>query len=273
MTIFLMIAKELLIAKLTEGRNNSVSADNSLANSVAKTFGWGRDTKISTQKQSCVDEYITQLREMTDSESDDATSAALSKLIGECEKTARAVKPAKFDEGYIGLALGECHTIIRRLTNALTDAKLTDTPYDDDPFNKFRYEMARYVWKTVVESSALAEEKKQAVLDNIAACAETLEGLDKTNQERYAFNRKRTVLSSIRELRRRNAELCESKALAVDIPLQLSIFATVSFDTDVLVPGLGELEKYAFSAIKSINGEDMASTSEHTHTESTSSSL
>ncbi|MDP1604978.1 MAG: hypothetical protein Q8M03_17145 [Legionella sp.] len=262
MTIFLMIAKEQLRAKLNEGRNASATADNGWANTVVtavggKILGWGRDTTISAKKQNSIDDCKAALLVINDASDDEETSLVLGALIQKYESEAQMLKPVNFKKSNTGVAFEACHTIIRTLKIALARAHLLDIPVDDDPINLFRYQMGRYIWKTEVESSPLAEDKKAAILLNLTECMRTLHGLDKGIAE-YTANRKIEVLKSIQALRRENAALCKAYSMKFPGGISLSFFATLNFDTEVFIPKLGDLENFACEAIKTINEGGLA---------------
>src|SRR5690606_22461825 len=143
-----------------EGRDNSISADHGLGNSIASMigspFGWGRDKTVSSKKQLAVDKYLAKLTKMTNEDSDEKTATALGKLIQDCEDEVKALgKPAGFDKTNIGFAIGYCHELLRKLHTELSKSNLIDIPYDEDDLNKLRYQMAGYIWHTVINSTSL----------------------------------------------------------------------------------------------------------------------
>lgn len=259
MTIFLIIAKENLISELTKGRDNSISADkgygNVLLSSLGGSFGWGRDQDISSQKQSLVDECIRVLKELQEEPSDQLNKDSLTRTIEAYEKKIKLLKPAKFDTSNIGIAIGKCYEVIRKLKTELETSKLLDIQMDDNPLNKFRLQMAYYIWKTVKESTDLAEEKKAAVRRIINECLVNLDSLDRTNEHYNTFYKK-TVLRAIDDLRRANAALCDNHSMSMNIPLSITLGATVNYDAKVFTPSLGELEEYCFKALRAIEPQE-----------------
>ncbi|WP_412754223.1 hypothetical protein [Legionella donaldsonii] len=205
MSNFLQAAKIILARRIKQIRNDSVSADAGLTNRAITFFSLGllgRDKALSATKQDLDDDLLSELNNVQDGESDEATLETLKVLISKYKNSAKMASSKKgYDEGTSGPALQAVMTLLDDIYKKLEDAekegvKLLDTPDDDMPLNVYRYQTIRYLAQKVEDAGnqslinkllqnpkisschELAEEKEKLLIANLKQCEENIRELD-----------------------------------------------------------------------------------------------
>ncbi|ASQ47372.1 hypothetical protein [Legionella clemsonensis] len=271
MTIFLDITKPILKEAITAIRDKSVSADKSTANTLLNWISLGRDGELSKSKRDLADELLIKLHDLQHKEDDAATFEALKNLLLECKKeAAKKSREKNYGEGKFGPRMQKVILLLENLYEKLKEAKITDTPHDNEPLNCFRFYAARYYAQKIHDSHnisafgrflqnpkltyfvKLAEEKEALIVTILQACEKDLGTLDVEHDE-YETTKKSRVLEWLSKLERANVDLCEKYGSTLSIPVSIALFSTINISLPTLQPDSGFLETCIRSAMDEID--------------------
>lgn len=225
MTIFLEIAKRILLEKVTAIRDASSAADTSRVNKALTMFGAGRDTELSADKRGLITPVLTQIAEVTDGENDAATCEQFCHLIASCIGELDTLSRAKsYPRGSSEPALENLIILLRSIFDELNSQKLLNIPNDADPLNVFRHCAASYYAQVIVNQHdpsmvahlaahpsisgkvAFTDVQKARVIKALHDCTEDLDVFDKKHA-RYEDARRRHTMLCMEQLLRDNQHL------------------------------------------------------------------
>lgn len=253
MTIFLDIAKSILMKELEALRQVSKDSDEGYVNTLLTAAGYGRDANLSQEKRALLKAGVDKVGALTSQENDEITHQALQDQLDGLKETMTDKSDA------IGLNMGETEKGLLLLGRLLKDVfndvqllGLENTPYDRDPFNQFRFHAALYLaqkkaeqfklnqWDRITRHPSvsnhhdLQKEKIKLVRETLQECEADLSVLQKEH-EHYEQARCKRVLELIGKIRRDNKRLCER------------------YSSRFFKPGPGSLETQMIQAEKEIS--------------------
>ncbi|WED43720.1 hypothetical protein [Legionella cardiaca] len=268
-TIFLDLVKKFLVDKINSYKNRSSASDFSTSNELLRLFKLG-STELSESRQALTEHLLLKLHQVTGRGCDLESCHLLKSLIAECMKTASNLK--NYTKGRFEQTLTEAMLLIQNIYDKLEEIQLLDVSHNDDPLNQFRYYMALYFSKKVVETlppsylpiqltpaSSLVAQKEKLILQTLKECAFHLEVLNKGPSD-YHQNRRKRVLDHIEQLRRTIIATCEKHSIK-SLPVSISFFSIAN----VNMPSLGSndfLLTCLLKAEKKISSETVDTTIE-----------
>lgn len=255
MSIFLIIAKEMLKVGLEKGLTASALADNSYTNLAVTFFNpfvrpvtgrdCGRDPDIATKKCSSLYDCALEILGVSDAGTDNEIAQVLQGILQKYEDKARDLKEVGFFDSNTGEALLTCFNHLRILKNDLQKAGLLDLSEKESPFNQFGLEMGRFIWHVVINSDELHVAQKNMVLKELELCRLQLIELDPKKASKK-------VEETIQHIRQENAKLCK-KADVFKGNYSAVAGVLTSDDNSGTLKALGELEKCCFSALQALH--------------------
>ncbi|WP_131781935.1 hypothetical protein [Legionella gresilensis] len=313
MTIFLKIIRDHLINELTDYMGSSSAADKSIFNLISQSLSAGREATLSSKKRGIASQLIHALNNLehslpaltklttaevkeskktkspTTSDNPDesilrpqvitipdkAIARQIIKLLNEAKEDAKRISDAlNYDEGTFGPLILDTIKLIENFLEKLTDMQLENISDNSDPYNKFCYHMASYLFKNtlselhsstldkitnnpkITNSRKLTREKEILVKEMIKTCKEDLDGLDKHNST-YQQRRQKCVLDNIGELKRRNLSKVNEYGINVSVPITFAFFSTLNINAPKLGPEAGTLNECLTKAENEIKMENI----------------
>ncbi|GGI86843.1 hypothetical protein [Legionella impletisoli] len=267
MTIFLILAKKIILAELKELRNQSIGSDQSLPNRVFSTFWLGRDAEVSDAKRDILDELIQNIRSFKPKETDEDNLEALLHLIAEGKEMAKKVSDEKgfVNEGMTGPALESLMRLLNSVRDKLQEHQLTDLECKNDPYGIFCFFAAKYLATKLVDdlkkgkvadmldnpkvsSAALISSKKDLILRRrLLLCKVMIERRDLSIDE---LSIRECVKSAIDNILADNRTLCEEGA-KVSLPFGVTLFRSLHLGP-TLNPSLGRLAVFMNAAMAAL---------------------
>ncbi|KTD19837.1 hypothetical protein [Legionella londiniensis] len=228
MTIFLDIAKTIIVEEVNTIIKNSLDQDQSVMNLSLTTFGLGRNPELSNTKRTLLEVLKKEIESIHDK--NDATAL---QTIKKCiENTLKQAKEESTKKGYnggnTGFALLLMIQSIDTIYKTLEEQELLNIPHDNQPLNVFYFFAALYIAKKISEKNTtgvvkslvsnpnisrvneLAHLKESLLWEKIKSCKKELNTLDKKHEE-YDLNVRKCVLRSIEELLKSNQQFCYEK--------------------------------------------------------------
>ncbi|MGQ3889160.1 hypothetical protein ACQUW5_09040 [Legionella sp. CNM-1927-20] len=206
---------------------------------------------------------------------DQAVADQIIKLLRDAKEEAKKISDAlNYDEGTFGPLILDAIEVIEKFLEKLDDMKLEDIPDNSDPYNKFCFHMANYLFKNtlaelhsstldkitnnpkITNSRKLTREKEALVKEMIKTCKEDLDGLDK-NYSKYNQHRQKCVLDNIGELKRRNLSKVNEYGINVTVPVTFAFFSTFNISAPKLGPEAGMLNDCLTHAENEIRMENL----------------
>lgn len=247
MTIFDEIAKQCVGTEIQLILDASLAADQSYANGALSFFGFGRNNDLSTAKRQLLAELLKQIHGLSEHESQDQQRLTqFAGLIKIC-KQATEVKSAGrgYDAGAVGPALEKLNTLLQTIFDKLTAFNLLDITHDANPFNAFRYYVARYFSNRIIRASkhgdlerflenpqisltrTLMAEKEACIIRQLAECESRLNDLDQSRPN-YKLACVKLVLEEISNLQRENLAVYTRHPLQPGMPMRLGFLGVAA---------------------------------------------
>ena len=140
MTIFLEVAKKIIIDKATAITTASRDADLSTFNYARNMVGQGRNTELSAEKRLLIDRLLPKIRELVDGEDDGVTLHGLKELITNCLKeVAEASLKREHTRGDTERGLESLEALVQIIFDKLHSLHLLEVLHDETPLNSFRH--------------------------------------------------------------------------------------------------------------------------------------
>ncbi|STX52903.1 coiled-coil protein [Legionella busanensis] len=206
---------------------------------------------------------------------DKAIAEQIIKLLTDAKDEAKKICDAlNYDEGTFGPLILDNVKVINKFLEKLTDMQLQDVLDDSDPYNKFCFHMASYLFKNtlaelhsstldkitnnpkITNSRKLTREKEELVKEMIKTCKEDLDVLNK-NHSKYRQHRQKCVLDNIGELKRRNVDKVNEYGINVSVPITFAFFSTLNINAPKLGPEAGTLNNCLTLAENEIRMENL----------------
>lgn len=127
MTIFLYLAKILIIKKLKNEKKRSRDADRSTVNWLVSLGGRGRNKDVSSNKRKITTETIKSIKELEGSSNDLANFNMLSELIEKCRQDALIIKGPKLTPGEHDAAMLKIKSLLDVLYQKFKSSELLDS--------------------------------------------------------------------------------------------------------------------------------------------------
>jgi hypothetical protein len=275
MTIFIDVVRALVKKCL----------DTLVTNSSSKDSGWrpGRDKDLSEAQREIVlglrgdiDKYVPEKPDQSDKLClDDLKRLVLAAVNKITEKR----KAAGYnDDGTTKAGLLKINTDLdmflmeteKKLTLKELSFNFLDIPHDTKPINIFAYHALYYYGENLfipheegavkkglmgffghTTPASIRSNKELILLRNIVGCKKRLDALKEG--EEHNDMRKEFVVHAIEAVQRENEQLCKTNKMGTEVPVTLTLGATLNVGTPTFKPSRGRLEEAMEAALKEIN--------------------
>lgn len=229
MTIFLEVAKDIIVEEVDKIIKNSKRLDQSVVNMSLTTLGIPRNLELANTKRALLEELKKNIQGVQGNRKDETLLGMLQQYIETCKAAARNESNNKgYNEGTTGPSLTRLKDNIDIIYKKMKEHQLLDIPCDTHPLHVFFYYAARYSAQKTVETDGknlmqtvisnpnisvtheLTQRKEQILWKCVQNCETELTTLDKQH-EHYDDNVKSCVLRSIHQLLETNKETCKQK--------------------------------------------------------------
>jgi hypothetical protein len=245
MTIFLEIAKQFLTSEITTIIQASEGADQSLMNSAFGLMGLGRNTDLSTAKRQLLGGLQRSINEFSDSDKGDKETcqALIDLILKYLDDISTTSQEKNYKLGFSGEAIQNLEPLLRSIFKKCKDYWLLDFAHDTDPMNVFRYYVALYSTKKIIQSHhpsfvsyvmdnpqvsvapLIASEKERLIAQALSDCLSRINRLDKWGKD---FNeaKQQVVRDDIERLQRANAALYARQGWNLGAPVRFGFFSS-----------------------------------------------
>lgn len=210
MTIFLEVAKKILVDKANAIIEASTTADQSTANTIASMFNRGRDMTVSRAKREVIRRLLAIIEPFEATENDTTTLAQLKKAVSEHLSEVEQLGLAKNQaRGNTEIALEGFDALLQSIFEKLHQLDVLERIHDKDPLNCFRHAVALYCAKTIADRHApstwgqlvtnalskieFIKEQEDNVLQALTECILNLDTIDQTHA--YAEKTRQTLVN------------------------------------------------------------------------------
>ncbi|WP_419419703.1 hypothetical protein ACNVED_14560 [Legionella sp. D16C41] len=228
--------------------------------------------KVDTSNIESISKAVPKLNK---SVQDKSIANYIIELLNSAKKEAKEISDElNYDEGTFGPLISDSLAVINQFLKKLAEMQLQDIPNDSDPYNKFCYHLATYLFKNILAElhsgfldkitsnpkitsfRELTKVKEKLIKEGVMRCKEQLEELDK-HHHRYLQARKDHVILNIQELQRKNAEEVNKYGVNFKIPITVAFFSTLNINAPKLGPEAGKLNDCLTRAEIDITREDV----------------
>ena len=229
MTIFLEVAKAVIVEEIDKIIKNSKRMDQSIVNMSLTTLGIPRNLELANTKRALLEELKKNIQGVQDILKDETSLSTLQQYIETCKVVTRNESNNKgYNEGTTGPSLTRLKDNIDIIYKKMNEHQLLDVPHNTHPLHVFYYYAARYSAQKTVETDGknlvqtvisnpnisvtheLTQMKEQILWQCIQNCETELTTLDKQHAH-YDDNVKSCVLRSINQLLDTNKDACKQK--------------------------------------------------------------